>query len=73
MLIFQINPNELTKDQEVTSKDWLFWNAYLTERVKQDDYALLPAWIDFITDTKNSGNEQQFLLELEGDEDYTEE
>ena len=70
MLIFQVNSNELKKDQEVTSKDWLFWNAYLTERVKQDDFALLPSWIDFITDTDNN-NEQQFLVALD-DEDYTE-
>ena len=72
MLIFQVNSNELKKDQEVTGKDWLFWNAYLAERVQQDDFALLPAWIDFITDTKDSGNEEQFLVALDGDE-YTEE
>lgn len=71
MLIFQVNPNELKKDQEVTGKDWLFWNTYLAERVKQDDFALLPSWIDFITDTDNN-NEQQFLVALDGDEDYTE-
>ena len=70
MLIFQVNPNELKKDQEVTGKDWLFWNAYLAERVKEDDFALLPSWIDFITDTDNN-NEQQFLVALD-DEDYTE-
>lgn len=71
MLIFQVNSNELKKDQEVTSKDWLFWNTYLAERVKEDDFALLPSWIDFITDTDNN-NEQQFLVALDGDEDYTE-
>lgn len=71
MLIFQVNPNELKKDQEVTGKDWLFWNTYLAERVKEDDFALLPSWIDFITDTDNN-NEQQFLVALDGDEDYTE-
>lgn len=70
MLIFQVNPNELKKDQEVTGKDWLFWNTYLAERVKEDDFALLPSWIDFITDTDNN-NEQQFLVALD-DEDYTE-
>ena len=70
MLIFQVNSNELKKDQEVTGKDWLFWNAYLAERVKEDDFALLPSWIDFITDTDNN-NEQQFLVALD-DEDYTE-
>lgn len=71
MLIFQVNSNELKKDQEVTGKDWLFWNTYLAERVKEDDFALLPSWIDFITDTDNN-NEQQFLVALDGDEDYTE-
>lgn len=70
MLIFQVNPNELKKDQEITGKDWLFWNTYLAERVKEDDFALLPSWIDFITDTDNN-NEQQFLVALD-DEDYTE-
>ena len=69
MLIFQVNPNQLT--EEVKGNDWLFWNAYLAERVKENDYALLPAWIDFITDTENDNNEQQFLLELD-DEDYSE-
>ena len=71
MLIFQVNSNELKKDQEVTGKDWLFWNTYLAERVKEDDFALLPSWIDFITDTDNN-NEQQFLVALDGDENYTE-
>jgi len=71
MLIFQVNSNELKKDQEVTGKDWLFWNAYLAERVKEDDFALLPSWIDFITDTDNINGEQQFLVEL-NDEDYSE-
>ena len=69
MLIFQVNPNELKKDQEVTGNDWLFWNAYLTERIKQDDFALLPAWIDFITDTNNNNDEQQFLVELDDGEE----
>ena len=68
MLIFQVNSNELKKDQEITGNDWLFWNAYLTERVKQDDFALLPSWIDFITDTDNN-NEQQFLVELDDGEE----
>lgn len=71
MLIFQVNSNELKKDQEVTGKDWLFWNTYLAERVKEDDFALLPSWIDFITDTDNVNGEQQFLVEL-NDEDYSE-
>ena len=69
MLIFQVNPNQL-KD-EVPSSAWLFWNTYLAERVKQNDYALLPDWIDFITDTDNINDEQQFLVEL-NDEDYSE-
>ena len=69
MLIFQVNPNQL-KD-EVPSSAWLFWNTYFAERVKENDYALLPDWIDFITDTDNTNGEQQFLVEL-NDEDYSE-
>ena len=70
MLIFQVNPNQLK--EELTGKDWLFWNAYLAERVEKNDYALLPDYIDFITDTEKAEDEQQFLVELDGDEDYTE-
>lgn len=70
MLIFQVNPNQLK--EELTGKDWLFWNAYLAERVKKNDYALLPDYIDFITDTEKVDDEQQFLVALDGDEDYTE-
>ena len=69
MLIFQVNPNQL--EEEVKSSAWLFWNTYLAERVKQNDYVLLPDWIDFITDTDNVNDEQQFLVEL-NDEDYSE-
>ena len=69
MLIFQVNPNQLK--EELTGKDWLFWNAYLAERVEKNDYALLPDYIDFITDTDNINDEQQFLVEL-NDEDYSE-
>lgn len=67
MLIFQVNPNQL-KD-EVQGNAWLFWNTYLAERVKQNDYALLPDWIDFITDTDSSNDEQQFLVELDDGEE----
>ena len=70
MLIFQVNSNQLKK--ELTGKDWLFWNAYLAERVEKNDYALLPDYIDFITDTEKVDDEQQFLVALDGDEDYTE-
>ena len=70
MLIFQVNSNQLKG--ELQGKDWLFWNAYLSERVKENDYALLPDYIDFITDTDNTNDNQQFLVELDGDE-YTEE
>ena len=69
MLIFQVNSNELKENQEVTGKDWLFWNTYLAERVKEDDFALLPSWIDFITDTNNNDDEQQFLVELDDGEE----
>ena len=69
MLIFQINPNQLEKEQEVTGKDYLFWNAYLSERVQKDDYVLLPTYIDFITDTNNNSDEAHYLVELEDNED----
>ena len=69
MLIFQVNSNQLK--EELKSKDWLFWNTYLAERVEKNDYALLPDYIDFITDTDNINDEQQFLVEL-NDEDYSE-
>ena len=69
MLIFQINPNELQKDQEVTGKDYLFWNAYLSERVKEDDYVLLPTYIDFITDTTNLDSQAHYLVELDDTDD----
>ena len=67
MLIFQINQNEL-KD-ELTSKDWLFWNSYLAGRVQEDDYVLLPAFIDYVQDTNNEQEYGQFLVELDNDED----
>ena len=63
MLVFQINPNQLKKELE--GKDWLFWNSYLAQRVKENDYVLLPDYIDFITDTDNENNEQQFLVALD--------
>ena len=70
MLIFQVNQNQLK--EKLKGKDWLFWNAYLSERVEKNDYALLPDYIDFITDTEKVDDEQQFLVALDGDEDYTE-
>jgi hypothetical protein len=67
MLIFQINQNEL--NGELNSKDWLFWNAYLSQRVKDNDYCLLPAFIDYIQDTDQPiDTNGQFFVELE-DED----
>ena len=64
MLIFQINQNEF--NGELNSKDWLFWNAYLSQRVKDNDYCLLPAFIDYIQDTDQPvDNNGQFFVELE--------
>ena len=64
MLIFQINQNQL--NGELNSKDWLFWNAYLSQRVKDNDYCLLPAFIDYIQDTDQPvDNNGQFFVELE--------
>lgn len=70
MLIFQINPNQLEDGQKVTGQDWLFWNTYLSERIKAKDYALLPSYIDFITDTDNvAETAQSYLVELNEGED----
>lgn len=67
MLIFQINQDKL--DKEINSTDWLFWNNYLASRVKENDYALLPAFIDYIQDTNQPIEDEQFLVELDdGDE-----
>lgn len=67
MLIFQINQNEL--NGELTSKDWLFWNAYLSQRVKDNDYCLLPAFIDYIQDTDQPiDNSGQFFVELDDEQ-----
>lgn len=68
MLIFQINQNEL--DEELTSTDWLFWNNYIKGRVDEDDYVLLPAFINYIQDTNLPiENAENFLVELDSDED----
>ena len=70
MLIFQINPNQLKEGQEIKSNDWLFWNAYLKERVDQNDYALLPDYIDFIINTDNIVPQQDCIIEM-GEEEET--
>lgn len=68
MLIFQINQNEL--DKELTNTDWLFWNNYIKGRVNEDDYVLLPAFINYIQDTNLPiENAENFLVELDSDED----
>lgn len=67
MLIFQINQDKL--DKELKSSDWLFWNNYLASRTKEDDYVLLPAYIDYIQDTNQPTEDGQFFVELDnGDE-----
>lgn len=68
MLIFQINQNELK--EEPTGTDWLFWNNYIKGRVDEDDYVLLPAFINYIQDTNLPiENAENFLVELESDDD----
>ena len=68
MLIFQINQNEL--DKELKGADWLFWNNYIKGRVDEDDYVLLPAFINYIQDTNSPiENAENFLVELDSDED----
>ena len=68
MLIFQINPNQLEEGQKVNGKDWAFWNAYLSARVKDNDYALLPSNIDFITDTDTIAEQGEYLVEFNNGE-----
>lgn len=65
MLVFQVNQNELKED--LKSADWLFWNQYLAQRVKEDDYCLLPPYIDYIQDTNLPQECEQVLVELEDD------
>lgn len=67
MLIFQINQDKL--DKELNSTDWLFWNNYLASRTKEDDYVLLPAFIDYIQDTNQPIENGQFFVELDDNED----
>ena len=68
MLIFQINQDKLNK--ELNSTDWLFWNNYLASKTKENDYVLLPAFIDYIQNTDQyTDNEQQFFVELDDDND----
>lgn len=67
MLVFQVNSNQLKNDLQ--GKDWLFWNAYLAERVKENDYVLLPDYIDYISDTNNVANQDTYLVEVGEDSD----
>lgn len=71
MLIFQINPNQLEEGQEIRSKDWAFWNAYLSARSKENDYVLLPSYIDFITNTDISDGQGEYLVEFDDTEEIT--
>jgi hypothetical protein len=71
MLIFQINPNQLEEGQEIRGKDWAFWNAYLSARSKENDYVLLPSYIDFITNTDISNGQEEYLVELDNTEEIT--
>lgn len=67
MLIFQINQNELKN--ELKSTDWLFWNNYIKSRVDEDDYVLLPSFINYIQDTNLPIENGDVLVEFETDED----
>lgn len=60
MLIFQINQN---KKDDLSKKDWLFWNNYLAGRAQADDYVLLPSFIDYIQNTNQDYD--NYLVELE--------
>lgn len=71
MLIFQINPNQLEEGQEIRGKDWAFWNAYLSARIKENDYALLPSYIDFIINTDIPNEQGNYLVEFDDTEEIT--
>ena len=60
MLIFQINQNQ--KD-DLSKKDWLFWNNYLASRAQENDYVLLPSFIDYIQNTNQDYDD--YLVQLE--------
>lgn len=68
MLIFQINQNEL--EEPLKSTDWLFWNNYLAGRIKENDYALLPSFIDYIQDTDQpqQANESYLVIDDNNEE-----
>lgn len=66
MLIFQVNSKEL--EEKLTSTDWLFWNNYLAGRVKENDYVLLPPYIDYIQDTDQPQENGNFLVIDDGEE-----
>ena len=66
MLIFQVNPKEL--EEKLTSTDWLFWNNYLSGRVKENDYVLLPSYIDYIQDTDQPQENGSLLILDDGEE-----
>ena len=67
MLIFQVN-NKID-GESLKPNTWLFWNNYLASRVKENDYVLLPDFIDYIQDTEQPIDASgQFFVELE-DED----
>jgi len=71
MLIFQINPNQLEEGQEINYKDWAFWNAYLSARIKENDYALLPSYIDFIINTDIPNEQGNYLVEFDDPNELT--
>ena len=71
MLIFQINPNQLEEGQEIRGKDWAFWNTYLSARAKENDYVLLPSYIDFIANTDIANEQGDYLVEFEDTEEVT--
>ena len=71
MLIFQINPNQLNEGEEIHLKDWAFWNTYLSARAKENDYVLLPSYIDFITNTDIPNEQGEYLVEFDDAEEIT--
>ena len=73
MLIFQINPNQIDMEDEGLHKKWLFWNSYLNSQLNNSEienkFALLPPFIDFVTNTDVVTDESTYMVAFDDDED----
>ena len=73
MLIFQMNPNQINMEDEGLHKKWLFWNSYLNSQLNnpemENKFALLPPFIDFVTNTDIITDSSTYMLELDNEEE----